>query len=144
MPLHQQFKPQIKAARGAMHVAQGDRDYAKRQLRGIGGRMAVRATIGIAAISAAAFARKAYLKSKERANTKPKFRQYDVYPEHGFSAQGATQYNKPTYYGPQGGFEEPERSSSPVAGPGHIARSMSHRGQGVYESRVSPDTFSDA
>ncbi len=76
-------------------------------------RHAKRVGIPFAAGTAAISGTKTYHEVSKALRQKPQFRRYDVYPQHEFSAQGATKYQYP--YGVHSyGREEPRRSGPPT------------------------------
>lgn len=58
-----------------------------------------------AAGSALGFGTKVYKARKRQASQTPRDRQYDVFPEYGYAAHGATKHIQPYYDGPYGGRE---------------------------------------
>jgi len=64
------------------------------------GRLAGRAAVAVAGVTAVAGGRWAYNRLKQRMSKKPRFSSVDVHPRHQFAAVRGERYNRPVYYDP--------------------------------------------
>lgn len=131
--VHKALVDNVRSYRQDINAAKAATTQSRQELLGLGTTIAKRVTVGLAAVAALAALRKKYVQLKAKANERPQYRQYDVYPEHDFAVEGATQYRQSLYNSPYGGYEGPIRSTSPEVS--STSSGMVGRGYGVYEAR---------
>lgn len=138
--IHKQQGVRKDTAFAAGTIAAGGQKYRTPQFQGVmkkdaarhkqaramqyryGGDLSTKIGAGVLAAGVAARGFKAYKNWRRKASARPKFRGYDIYPEHSYSAVGIQPYNQPYY---------PDEDTHRAGPPRHVRAHVG--GLDVYE-----------